>query len=97
MPRLLLRPPREDPAADHEGQLDQLRQSLNATTAKVRLTDCLGVCEQCNVHDLKAIDDITTWITAGGPGLADPPTALDLYEFTPSRRIRNDAGLGQAP
>jgi (2Fe-2S) ferredoxin len=45
------------------------------------------------VHDTEVIDDITTWITDGGPGLTDPPPILDLYQFTPSRRIRNDAHL----
>jgi hypothetical protein len=40
------------------------------------------------VNDPQATADITTWITAGGPGLADPPDVLDLYTFTPSRRVR---------
>ncbi|MGW2423974.1 (2Fe-2S) ferredoxin domain-containing protein [Streptomyces sp. NPDC001709] len=40
------------------------------------------------VNDPDAIDDIAAWIAAGGPGLADPPGVLDLYAFTPSRRIR---------
>jgi (2Fe-2S) ferredoxin len=40
------------------------------------------------VNDPAATDDIAAWITAGGPGLADPPGVLDLYAFTPSRRVR---------
>ncbi|MGW2642821.1 (2Fe-2S) ferredoxin domain-containing protein [Streptomyces sp. NPDC001348] len=40
------------------------------------------------VNDSDAADDIATWIAAGGPGLADPPGVLDLYAFTPSRRVR---------
>ncbi|MFI2200438.1 (2Fe-2S) ferredoxin domain-containing protein [Streptomyces sp. NPDC020192] len=40
------------------------------------------------VNDPDATGDITAWIQAGGPGLADPPGILDLYTFTPSRRIR---------
>ncbi|MGW2488487.1 (2Fe-2S) ferredoxin domain-containing protein [Streptomyces sp. NPDC001606] len=40
------------------------------------------------VNDPDAADDIATWIAAGGPGLAEPPGVLDLYAFTPSRRIR---------
>jgi hypothetical protein len=32
--------------------------------------------------------DITAWVKDGGPGLADPPDILDLYAFSPSRRIR---------
>lgn len=40
------------------------------------------------VGDRAAADDITAWVAAGGPGLADPPGVLDLYAFTPSRRIR---------
>ncbi|MEU5444630.1 (2Fe-2S) ferredoxin domain-containing protein [Streptomyces griseofuscus] len=40
------------------------------------------------VNDRDAADDIAAWVEAGGPGLADPPGVLDLYAFTPSRRIR---------
>ncbi|MFP8908321.1 (2Fe-2S) ferredoxin domain-containing protein [Streptomyces atacamensis] len=40
------------------------------------------------VNDLDATADITAWVERGGPGLADPPDILDLYTFTPSRRIR---------
>ncbi|MFF9410819.1 (2Fe-2S) ferredoxin domain-containing protein [Streptomyces anandii] len=40
------------------------------------------------VNDTDAVGDITAWVEAGGPGLADPPGVLDLYAFTPSRRIR---------
>ncbi|MFE5403000.1 (2Fe-2S) ferredoxin domain-containing protein [Streptomyces sp. NPDC056580] len=40
------------------------------------------------VNDPDATDDITTWIEAGGPGLADPPGILDLYTFRPSRRVQ---------
>ncbi|MGA5302526.1 (2Fe-2S) ferredoxin domain-containing protein [Nucisporomicrobium flavum] len=39
-----------------------------------------------NDHDAGA--DIAAWIRAGGPGLADLPPVLDLYEVTPSRRVR---------
>lgn len=44
-----------------------------------------------NDHDVE--DDIAAWITAGGPGIAEPPAVLDLYEFNASRRQR--AGLGE--
>ncbi|MCW2869956.1 MAG: hypothetical protein JWL99_1276, partial [Streptomyces oryziradicis] len=37
-----------------------------------------------------AATDITTWVKNGGPGLADPPAILDLYTFTPSRRVRHE-------
>ncbi|MFD7921048.1 (2Fe-2S) ferredoxin domain-containing protein [Streptomyces sp. NPDC059740] len=40
------------------------------------------------VNDSDATDDIATWSAAGGPGLAAPSDILDLYVFTPSRRIR---------
>ncbi len=40
------------------------------------------------VNDRDAANDIAAWVEAGGPGLADPPGVLDLYAFTPSRRIR---------
>ncbi|MFE4373384.1 (2Fe-2S) ferredoxin domain-containing protein [Streptomyces sp. NPDC056835] len=42
------------------------------------------------VNDLDAAADITTWVKNGGPGLADPPEILDLYTFTPSRRVRRE-------
>ncbi|MEU9605648.1 (2Fe-2S) ferredoxin domain-containing protein [Streptomyces sp. NPDC048057] len=40
------------------------------------------------VNDADATGDIRAWIEDGGPGLADPPAVLDLYAFTPSRRVR---------
>ncbi|MBH1934211.1 (2Fe-2S) ferredoxin domain-containing protein [Streptomyces sp. AV19] len=40
------------------------------------------------VNDPDATADIATWIRDGGPGLAEPPGVLDLYAFTPSRRVR---------
>ncbi|EPH43545.1 (2Fe-2S) ferredoxin domain-containing protein [Streptomyces aurantiacus] len=43
------------------------------------------------VNDPDVTADITAWIEAGGPGLADPPGVLDLYAFTPSRRVREAA------
>jgi (2Fe-2S) ferredoxin len=42
------------------------------------------------VNDRDAAADITTWVKAGGPGLADPPDILDLYAFNPSRRVRHE-------
>jgi hypothetical protein len=44
------------------------------------------------VNDPGATADITAWVKAGGPGLADPPDILDLYTFTPSRRIQQALG-----
>ncbi|MEV5135716.1 hypothetical protein AB0K87_35680, partial [Streptomyces sp. NPDC053705] len=44
-----------------------------------------------NVNDPQAVADIATWAGQGGPGIVDPPEILDLYAFSPSRRIR--AGL----
>jgi (2Fe-2S) ferredoxin len=40
------------------------------------------------VNDPDATADIAQWVRSGGPGLADPPEILDLYEFGPSRRVR---------
>jgi hypothetical protein len=40
------------------------------------------------VNDAEAAIDIAAWVGAGGPGLAEPPDILDLYEFTPARRVR---------
>ncbi|MER5781231.1 (2Fe-2S) ferredoxin domain-containing protein [Streptomyces mobaraensis] len=42
----------------------------------------------CNDPDVPA--DVAAWTEAGGPGLADPPGVLDLYVFTPSRRVREN-------
>ncbi|MBC3840960.1 (2Fe-2S) ferredoxin domain-containing protein [Streptacidiphilus sp. 4-A2] len=42
------------------------------------------------VNDPDANADITAWVGAGGPGLADPPDILDLYVFSPSRRVREE-------
>jgi (2Fe-2S) ferredoxin len=40
------------------------------------------------VNDADATGDIVAWVGDGGPGVADPPAVLDLYVFTPSRRVR---------
>ncbi|MEZ0064418.1 (2Fe-2S) ferredoxin [Streptacidiphilus sp. MAP12-20] len=42
------------------------------------------------VNDPDAAADITAWVEAGGPGLAEPPDILDLYAFQPSRRVRQE-------
>ncbi|MFE3828369.1 (2Fe-2S) ferredoxin domain-containing protein [Streptomyces sp. NPDC059092] len=42
------------------------------------------------VNDPGAATDITTWVANGGPGLAEPPGVLDLYTFSPSRRVRHE-------
>jgi hypothetical protein len=40
------------------------------------------------LNDPDATADITAWVTAGGPGITDPPDVFDLYTFTPPRRVR---------
>jgi (2Fe-2S) ferredoxin len=40
------------------------------------------------VNDQDVIEDVTAWITGGGPGIAPAPLMLGRYEFTPSRRNR---------
>ncbi|MFF4956084.1 (2Fe-2S) ferredoxin domain-containing protein [Streptomyces sp. NPDC001222] len=40
------------------------------------------------VNDPDVTADIAAWVRGGGPGLAEPPDILDLYEFSPSRRVR---------
>ncbi|MFJ8196803.1 (2Fe-2S) ferredoxin domain-containing protein [Streptomyces sp. NPDC096152] len=40
------------------------------------------------VNDPDATADVTAWVGAGGPGLAEVPEILDLYVFSPSRRVR---------
>ncbi|MFB4309578.1 hypothetical protein [Actinomadura sp. GTD37] len=37
------------------------------------------------ILDVDAVDDITTWANAGGPGVANPPATLDLYSFKPAK------------
>lgn len=41
-----------------------------------------------NDHDIEA--DIIGWVEAGGPGLAEMPPVLDLYEYRPSRRLQSN-------
>jgi (2Fe-2S) ferredoxin len=103
----------KNPGTDHAGQLAALRERLGPV--RVRISDCLDVCEQSNVmvvspspagrdqgarpvwlglvRDPDAVTDIADWVRAGGPGLAEPPPILDLYRFTPSRRIRSESGI----
>ncbi|MFI9419005.1 (2Fe-2S) ferredoxin domain-containing protein [Streptomyces werraensis] len=40
------------------------------------------------VNDRDATADIAAWVASGGPGVTDPPAILDLYTFSPSRRVR---------
>ncbi|MDF2977272.1 MAG: hypothetical protein K0S40_2000 [Actinomycetospora sp.] len=40
------------------------------------------------VLDAETEDELTAWVAAGGPGVAEPPGMLDLRIFTPSRRVR---------
>jgi (2Fe-2S) ferredoxin len=42
------------------------------------------------VNDPDAANDIAAWVQAGGPGLAQTPGILDLYTFSPSRRVRHE-------
>ncbi|MEV2248062.1 (2Fe-2S) ferredoxin domain-containing protein [Streptomyces sp. NPDC049970] len=42
------------------------------------------------VNDPDAAADIATWVKDGGPGLAEAPDILDLYTFSPSRRVRHE-------
>ena len=105
--------PEKNPAVDHAAQLAALREHLGL--ARVRISDCLDVCEQANVivvspapagraqggrpvwfglvNDAEAVDDVAAWVEAGGPGLVEQPEILDLYRFTPSRRIREESGI----
>lgn len=43
-------------------------------------------------NDPSVAEDIIAWVRAGGPGLADLPDLLDLYAFTPPRRITRTVG-----
>ncbi|MFE9610923.1 (2Fe-2S) ferredoxin domain-containing protein [Streptomyces sp. NPDC006012] len=42
------------------------------------------------VNDRDATADITAWVESGGPGVTEPPGILDLYAFSPSRRVRTE-------
>jgi (2Fe-2S) ferredoxin len=44
------------------------------------------------VLDDDATDDVIDWVTAGGPGVSEPPSVLDLYAFSPSKRVRRAVG-----
>ncbi|MGV9312141.1 (2Fe-2S) ferredoxin domain-containing protein [Streptomyces sp. NPDC003691] len=46
------------------------------------------------VNDRDAAGDIAAWVEGGGPGITEPPGVLDLYVFTPSRRVRAELGEG---
>ncbi len=39
-----------------------------------------------------ATEEIVEWVRAGGPGVSDPPLAVDLRLFSPSRRVRAVVG-----
>ncbi|WP_041760888.1 hypothetical protein [Pseudonocardia dioxanivorans] len=41
-----------------------------------------------DVLDADVTEDVVTWVRAGGPGVADPPDLLDLFVFTPARKVR---------
>jgi (2Fe-2S) ferredoxin len=43
------------------------------------------------VLDEDTTAEVAAWVTSGGPGLAEPPGALDLHVFSPSRRVRQAA------
>jgi hypothetical protein len=38
------------------------------------------------VLDDAGIDDVIAWVRGGGPGVAEAPATLGLYEFTPAGR-----------
>ncbi|MDQ1727384.1 MAG: hypothetical protein QOK14_1429 [Frankiaceae bacterium] len=101
--------PGEPSAGGAAGRLARLRDEL-ADTARVRVTDCLDVCDMADVLivspsaagrirggrpvwlgrvlDDGAISDVIAWARAGGPGIGEQPVTVELYEFSPSRRIR---------
>lgn len=41
-----------------------------------------------DVLDDDVTECIVRWVRSGGPGVADPPDLLELFVFTPSRRVR---------
>lgn len=45
-----------------------------------------------HVLDDDATDDVIEWVGSGGPGVSEPPSVLDLYAFSPSKRVRRAVG-----
>ncbi|MEU0336494.1 (2Fe-2S) ferredoxin domain-containing protein [Streptomyces sp. NPDC006193] len=106
--------PGRHPGADHAGQLERLRAAGAEGGFEVRVSDCLGPCDQANVIVVRpsaagrgaggrpvwlgfALDDDSTaeiaqWARAGGPGLAEPPLALELQRIQPPRGARTGSG-----
>jgi hypothetical protein len=87
------------PGLDHAAQLRDLRQALGGSaTVRVNVVVIqpsatgrraggrpvwLGL-----VNDRDATVDIAAWVASGGPGVTGPPGILDLYAFSPPRRVR---------
>jgi (2Fe-2S) ferredoxin len=44
------------------------------------------------VLDTDAVSDIAAWVRAGGPGVSEARDILELYMFSPSRRVRTASG-----
>ena len=74
------------PGTDHAWQLDRLRAAGAEHGFQVRTTDCLGPCDQANV--LVVQPSAAGRRAGGGPGLADPPTTLELQFIRPPRDAR---------
>ena len=69
----------------------------------VRTVDCLGPCDQANGDARRrraratwvgfamgddCTEELASWASAGGPGIAEPPVALKLQFVRPPREAR---------
>ncbi|WP_040633615.1 hypothetical protein [Mobilicoccus pelagius] len=45
-------------------------------------------CWLRDVHDPDVLDAVSSWLEAGGPGVAEIPDLLAIHAFTPPRRVR---------
>ncbi|MGX7827026.1 (2Fe-2S) ferredoxin domain-containing protein [Actinokineospora sp. 24-640] len=88
----------DDATVDRAGRLARLRALAAETGASVRTADCLDTCDIAGVVVVQAkgsapvwlgwvlsdavFDDIESWLTSGGPGVAPLRDTLDLHRIT---------------
>ncbi|SDD91187.1 hypothetical protein [Actinokineospora iranica] len=90
---------KKHPDVDHGYQLARIKDVAARHGAMVRVAECLDTCATSNVVVVQAkggkpvwlgfvltdaaVDDIDTWLAAGGPGVAPLPATLELHRITP--------------
>jgi hypothetical protein len=93
------------PRLDHEAQLADLRTTLagwrqrggptvrtraSAPTSSSPPPKAARPAGGPSVNNSGAVTDITAWVKADGPGLAEAHGILDLYTCYPSRRVGHE-------